>query len=156
MKFLAISVFLTTILRVINGCVFEFGKNEKECAMALKYTAEKVLKYYNKGYPEEEENNFSLFVECVWHRWKFLDQKGNIKYNAIKNTHNKYFHVTGICDDVPLSTAERAKLFKEAVDQCEREARADYRAETARACIARHYKRRLPIIEEKEKEKEEE
>ncbi|KAF5277872.1 hypothetical protein FQA39_LY06024 [Lamprigera yunnana] len=149
-------LFLTTIIVQVfcKNCTFEFEKNEKECAAAFKYTPEKVYLYYNKGYPPKQENDFNLFVECLWHRWKFLDQKGNIKYSSIKSTHNDYLHVTGICNYGLMPESEYTRLFREAVDQCEREAQADYRAETSRLCIAKRYKERLPKVQEIKEDEE--
>ncbi|KAF5286434.1 hypothetical protein FQR65_LT12615 [Abscondita terminalis] len=123
-----------------SSCVLRFDDASKECAEPYGYTDRQVFEFFYSGYKSKDAPNLHLFVECSWRKWGFLNENGDINYQAIKNTKIPLTNLLGICDDAPVASPKYATAFVDSVDQCEREAPDHLRAETIRSCIAQRWK----------------
>ncbi|KAF5277874.1 hypothetical protein FQA39_LY06026 [Lamprigera yunnana] len=121
----------------LGSCAFILDENGKECADPHKFTSDQILRFYHSGYSSTEAPIINLFVECLWKKWGFLDNNGNIKYDNIKNTDISVFFITGVCEDTHLSPKS---VFVAAVEDCRINAPVHVRAETIRSCISQRYK----------------
>ena len=129
------------IVGVWSICAFTPDDATKKCAEPQRYSSDVIFRHYYSGYSTEESPSFHKFVDCVWKEWGFMDNNFVINYNAIKSTKIQPLLITGICDDIPKERTENP--FVSAVEECQRGAPADVRAETIRHCIAEHYKANL-------------